>query len=387
MPPGVQLLVDLVGHIRRRHVVDAGHAAREIEIAKRRGQPLPELFDGRAGQRRLDARIAQDRGLAVRRALDPPHAGGIGSAAPQPGHLVGHVVDQQVVRTPPQDDRVLGQLAIELLAGRHHLVVGALPDDPGAGWQLGGPRLQSRDDFICILERRRLNRHVQLFRDRQALDVRMRVDEPWEERAAVEIDDACARPDKAADVLLAADRNDPVTRDGHRRGHAFLRIDGDHGAAAQDEVGDGAIALLPCEAAAIGTKREREATGDNDRQLVDDTRVTMHRASLPQLKGVSRCPEGPTSWRTSRPETPPRRFPLRRSLLRLFYADRRYQRMNAMYAKDAHGGVTGDPLFGAHPERPSGRGLQPRARQLTPSAVGGLCLPSARALEGFFRSP
>ena len=107
------------------------------------------------------------------------------------------MVDQQIVRAPPQDDRVLRQLAIELLARRHHLVVGTLPDDPGAGRHLGGPRLQLRDDFVRILERRRLNRHVELFRDRQALDVRVRVDEPREERPALQIDYLRARTDKA----------------------------------------------------------------------------------------------------------------------------------------------------------------------------------------------
>ena len=56
------------------------------------------------------------------------------------------------------------------------------------------------------------------------------------------------------------------------------------------------------------------------------------------------------------------------SFLRLFYADLRYQRMNATYAKDAHGRHGGPTVWGASREDPLVEDFQPRARQLTPSA-------------------
>ena len=62
--------------------------------------------------------------------------------------------------------------------------------------------------------------------------------------------------------------------------------------------------------------------------------------------------------------------------------------MNATYAKDALGRHGGPTVWGASGETLSGRGLPTSSPSANP--VGGLeafCLPSARVLEGLFRSP
>ena len=102
-----------------------------VQIFKDRGIDVDFQPDLGKDKDKLAAVIGDYDGLAIRSALDVA-AGRMRRVAIDPRHLHRFAVCDDVVRAPADDDRVIRNRRVELLARRHGLVVRPLPFDPGS---------------------------------------------------------------------------------------------------------------------------------------------------------------------------------------------------------------------------------------------------------------
>ena len=93
--------------------------------------------------------------------------------------------------------------------------------------------------------------------EQPALDrVDVRVLEPWQEGFAVELDDLGPPADERANLRVAADRDDPATRDGDRLGGSRQRDERLDGRAQEDEIRlGGGHEKTPCAHRRAGSRR------------------------------------------------------------------------------------------------------------------------------------
>ena len=119
--------------------------------------------------------------------------------------------------------------------GELQLVPAAGDDEPAARRPRSRGRADPRQRFG---QRPRADPvHLGAERQRGAHGVQMRVDEPRDDRAAAELDDARGRAREAANLRRAAERQDLAVANRERFAQRRLRVDGDDLAVEQHEVG------------------------------------------------------------------------------------------------------------------------------------------------------
>ena len=141
------------------------------------------------------------------------------------------------MHAPAQRDWVIGNAAIELVAGRHRRAVGSLTHDPRARRKLGGsPSHRLEDGGASRRQRRAVQVEIEVKEPRGVLDVAVRVDEPGNDGAAGQLDDAGPRPDQRRHLGPRADCDDAVAANRHRLRDAVGGIERNDPAAAQHEI-------------------------------------------------------------------------------------------------------------------------------------------------------
>ena len=123
-------------------------------------------------------------------------AGRIRRVAIDPGHLHRFAVRDDVVRAPADDDRVVGNRRVELLARRHGLVVRPLPFDPGSRRKLAGTLSNLVEHIFGRLQRRHRHRKTEELAVSASFDVIMRIDEARKKGPAAQLDNQRGGPDE-----------------------------------------------------------------------------------------------------------------------------------------------------------------------------------------------